>query len=165
MSANFQFLENIEKFTGDKMEKEYFLKIFSKDNYSNNPFDFNVKFNMDNQVGQNNFRKEAVIYSKYKNIKKIEISDVIVPRYIPQNMIGQYFDGVNLVSTNVDISNHRCDFLLSCYSGVNLKDGDYYTKLTNYKETIILKHLHQNQLSIYSDIEMLKLLIILILII
>ena len=46
MSANFPFQENIDVFAGEKAEKEYWLKISSKDATSTSPFNFNVKFNM-----------------------------------------------------------------------------------------------------------------------
>ena len=79
MSANFSFQENLESFIGDKADKEYWLKISSKDTQSVSPFDFNVKFDMNirqtqfdlsgNITSNNGIRKEAVIYDKY-NVNK-----------------------------------------------------------------------------------------------
>jgi hypothetical protein len=76
MSANFSFQENLESFIGDKADKEYWLKISSKDTQCISPFDFTVKFDMNiKQIDRdlsgniiNSFRKEAVIYDKYKDI-------------------------------------------------------------------------------------------------
>ena len=150
MSANFQFQENLESFIGDKGDKEYWLKISSKDTQSVSPFEFNVKFDMNiRQIdrdlsGQiiNNYRKEAVIYDKYKDIKRIEVTDVIIPRYIPTTTIGLNFDGVVLVK---DISDNKV-FYVSCYPGIIQKTGTYsvnsanigYIKFTNPKDTIVL---------------------------
>ena len=48
MSADFTFQENIDSFIGERADKEYWLKISSKDTVCNSPFDFNVKFNIFN---------------------------------------------------------------------------------------------------------------------
>ena len=152
MSADFTFQENIDSFIGDKADKEYWLKISSKDAISNSPFDFNVKFNMDirqsNRDASGNiipagYRKEAVIYSKYQDIKRLEVTDVIIPRFIPTSCIGLYFDGVIL---NKD-SNTLDTYYITCYPGIMQKLGTYihngttsinYIKLTNPKDTIVL---------------------------
>jgi hypothetical protein len=152
MSADFTFQENIDSFIGDKADKEYWLKISSKDAISNSPFDFNVKFNMDirqsNRDSSGNivpagYRKEAVIYSKYQDIKRLEVTDVIIPRFIPTTNIGLYFDGVIL---NRD-PNTEATYYITCYPGIMQKLGTYtpsggssmnYIKLTNPKDTIVL---------------------------
>ena len=154
MSANFPFQENIDVFAGEKAEKEYWLKISSKDATSTSPFNFNVKFNMrinnydvdssGNQKGGGVFKKEAVIESNYTDIKKIEVSDVIIPRYIPNNILGLNFDGVNLVQQGLDPI-----YFISCYPGVTAKCSAFtptagsppsypYIKLTSYKDCVIL---------------------------
>jgi len=151
MSANFSFQENLESFIGDKIDKEYWLKISSKDTQSTSPFDFNVKFDMnirqrtldlsgnEKELG---YRKEAIIYDKYKDIKKLEVTDVIIPRFIPTTTIGLNFDGVSLVK---DISDNLV-YYASCYPGIIQKTGTFivdsasvgYIKFTNPKDTIVL---------------------------
>jgi len=154
MSANFPFQENIDVFAGEKAEKEYWIKINSKDATNTSPFNFNVKFNMrinnynvdasGNQKGGGVFKKEAVIESNYTDIKKIEISDVIIPRYIPNNILGLNFDGVNLVQQGLDPI-----YFVSCYPGVTARCSTFtpavgsppsypYIKLTSYKDCVIL---------------------------
>lgn len=156
MSANFPFQENLESFVGEKTDKEYWLKISSKDASSISPFDFNVKFNMNirqSSTVDNNgnlinptFRKEAVIISKYNDIKRIEVTDVIVPRFIPTSTIGLNFDGVNLVKKAEDLVSGTTTYICNCYPGIGQKLGSYvisassvnYIKFTNPKDTIVL---------------------------
>lgn len=151
MSADFTFQENVDSFVGDKADKEYWLKISSKDTTSNSPFDFNVKFNMDirqsNRDANGNivpagYKKEAVIYSKYQDIKRLEVTDVIIPRFIPTSCIGLYFDGVILNKDN----NTLDTYYITCYPGIMQRLGTFisgsnsinYIKLTNPKDTIVL---------------------------
>lgn len=154
MSANFQFQENLESFIGEKSDKEYWLKISSKDTNSTSPFDFNVKFNMNirqssavNSEGDlinSNYKKEAVISSKYNEVRKIEVTDVIIPRFIPTTTIGLNFDGVNLVTVSSTLN--TTTYILNCYPGIGQKLGSYtigglsvnYIKVTNPKDTIVL---------------------------
>ena len=150
MSANFPFQENIDVFAGEKTDKEYWLKISSKDATAVSPFDFTVKFNMNtsnannytidadgNKVYKNfSYNKEANIGSKYNEIKRLEVTDIVIPRYIPDSTIGLNFDGVNLVKNN-DPSGLYV-FTLALYPGVTQKIGTDYIKLTNYKECIIV---------------------------
>jgi len=150
MSANFPFQENLESFIGDKADKEYWLKISSKDTQSTSPFDFNVKFDMNimqtdydlSGNKNNNYKKEAIIYDKYRDIKKLEVTDVIIPRFIPTTTIGLNFDGVSLVQ---DINDNKV-YYSSCYPGIIQKTGTFivnstnvgYIKFTNPKDTIVL---------------------------
>jgi hypothetical protein len=151
MSANFSFQENLESFIGDKADKEYWLKISSKDTQSISPFDFTVKFDMNiKQIDRdlsgnlinNSFRKEAVIYDKYKDIKRLEVTDVIIPRFIPTTTIGLPFDGVAFVQ---DFTDPKI-YYASCYPGIIQKTGTFmvnaspigYIKFTNPKDTIVL---------------------------
>ena len=141
MSANFPFQENIDVFAGEKAEKEYWIKISSKDATSTSPFNFSVKFAMNNAIGKNQYLKEAIIEDKYQDIKKIEVSDVVIPRFIPNDILGLVFDGVNLIKMGLSSS-----YLISTYPGINMKCsvfisglGAYpYIKLTNQKDCIIL---------------------------
>jgi len=143
MSANFPFQENIDVFVGEKTDKEYWLKISSQDSNSATPFDFNVKFSMNirrvrqdlsgNELPGGTYVKEAVIEDKYNEIKRIEVTDVIIPRFIPNNTLGLNLDGINLVQTNVTIPpGPTSQYLVSCYPGVNMKCGANYIKLVNY---------------------------------
>lgn len=146
MSAHFPFQENIDVFAGEKTDKEYWLKISSKDATETSPFDFNVKFYMNTRqlekdssgnIISNGYKKEAIIDSKYNEIKRLEVTDVIIPRFIPNDIIGLNFDGVSLVNANVDTSSNS-KFLISCYPGVCMKTGENYVKLTNYKDCVII---------------------------
>ena len=107
MSANFPFQENIDVFAGEKTDKEYWLKISSKDATAVSPFDFTVKFNMNssnsnsytldsdgNKVYKYSYNKEANIGSKYNEVKRMEVTDIVIPRFIPNSTIGLNFDGV-----------------------------------------------------------------------
>jgi len=136
MSASFPFQENIDVFSGEKVDKEYWLKIRSTDATDSSPFDFSVRFSLgvSNEKNNTKTKKEAVINSKYSEIKKLEVTDVIIPRYIPNTTIGLNFDGVNLIR---DISNNA-KYFLNYYPGVTQKTGTNYVKLTNYKDCVIL---------------------------
>jgi hypothetical protein len=141
MSANFPFQENIDVFAGEKAEKEYWIKINSKDATSTSPFNFSVKFAMNIATGKNQYIKEAIVEDKYQDIKKIEVSDVIIPRFIPNDILGLVFDGVNLIKMGVSSS-----YLISTYPGINMRCGVFssapntypYVKLTNQKDCVIL---------------------------
>ena len=129
-----------KQFVGDLQTKEYYLKISSKDSGTKNPFCFDVKFNMSIQTGTNTFKKEAIINSKFNKIRKMEISDIVVPRFIPTNLIGQAFDGVNLIKKGAK------GYIILCYPGVLLKNivltkdenSAIVIKLQNQREVIYL---------------------------
>ena len=72
---------------------------------------------MDIGINDNNYKKEAVIYSKYTNITSIEISDVVIPRFIPSSIIGRTIEGFRLVKTGSN------KFMISCYPGCSIKNG------------------------------------------
>jgi hypothetical protein len=134
------FIFEQDRFIEDKTSKFFYLKISSRDANILSPFDFHIKFNMDIGSQNNQFKQEAVIYNKYIDIKSIELSDIVIPRYIPSFVIGNNYDGVNLVLKNTNM------FMLSCYPGITLKSGSTtinsntvnYIKLINPKETIII---------------------------
>ena len=147
MSANFPFQENIDVFAGEKAEKEYWIKISSKDATSTSPFNFSVKFAMNNAIGKNQYLKEAIIEDKYQDIKKIEVSDVVIPRFIPNDILGLVFDGVNLIKMLGSSS-----YLISIYPGINMKCGIFsstpntypYIKLTNQKDCVIVASINSS---------------------
>jgi len=129
-----------DKFIAGKKDKEYILKISSNDTLTKYPFDFQVKFAMDIGTTDNNYKKEAVIYSKYTNITSIEISDVVIPRFIPSSIIGRIIEGFRLIKTGSN------KFIISCYPGCCIKYGSTilgvsvfnYIKLTTPKETVFI---------------------------
>lgn len=65
MSASFPFQENIDVFSGEKVDKEYWLKIRSTDATDSSPFDFSVRFSLgvSNEKNNTKTKKEAVINS------------------------------------------------------------------------------------------------------
>lgn len=93
----------------------YTLKINSKDRdlkKEPNPFSFEIVFNQE----KSNSTKKAIIFSKFKNIKKISLSQIIIPRYIPRDYIGEPFTGITpLYNTSNSIS-------LSYYPGININN-------------------------------------------
>jgi hypothetical protein len=120
----FPFIQ--DTFTAGKKDKEYILKISSNDTLLKYPFDFQVKFAMDIRDSSNNFKKEAIIYNKYTDIKSIEISDVVIPRFIPTSTIGKNIEGFRLIKTD----NNK--FIISCYPGCNIKTGTTTINTNSY---------------------------------
>jgi hypothetical protein len=137
-SGVFPFIQ--DTFIPGKKDKEYILKISSNDTLTKYPFDFQVKFAMDIGINDNNYKKEAVIYSKYTNITSIEISDVVIPRFIPSSIIGRKIEGFRLVKTSSN------KFMISCYPGCSIKNGSTilgvsvfnFIKLITPKETVFI---------------------------
>ena len=134
----FPFIQ--DTFTPGKKDKEYILKISSNDTLLKYPFDFQVKFAMDIIDSSNNFKKEAIIYNKYIDITSIEVSDVIIPRFIPTSTIGRNIEGFRLIKT----ANNK--FIISCYPGSSIKTGSitintvlyYFIKLISPKECLYM---------------------------
>ena len=135
----FPFIQ--DTFTPGKKDKEYILKISSNDTLLKYPFDFQVKFAMDiKDVSTNNIKKEAIIYNKYTDIKSIEISDVVIPRFIPTSTIGKNIEGFRLIK----MANNK--FIISCYPGCSIKTGSTtintvlynFIKLISPKESLFM---------------------------
>lgn len=134
----FPFIQ--DTFIPGKKDKEYILKISSNDTLLKYPFDFQVKFAMDIIDSSNNFKKEAIIYNKYTDITYIEVSDVIIPRFIPTSTIGRNIEGFRLIKT----ANNK--FIISCYPGCNIKPGSTtintisynFIKLISPKESLFM---------------------------
>lgn len=95
--------------------QSYTLKINSKDRNTirePNPFNFEIIFN---QEQQDNIQR-AVISSKFENIRKICLSQIIIPRYIPRDYIGEPVTGVTpLYNTSNSVT-------LSFYPGININN-------------------------------------------
>ena len=134
----FPFIQ--DTFIAGKKDKEYILKISSNDTLLKYPFDFQVKFAMDIIDSSNNFKKEAIIYNKYTDITYIEVSDVIIPRFIPTSTIGRNIEGFRLIKT----ANNK--FIISCYPGCSIKTGSTtintisynFIKLISPKESLFM---------------------------
>lgn len=134
-----------------KRDKQYLLKLSSNDTDSGTPFDFKVKFamekvDMDISFNRINNRKEAVVQSKYQDIASLEVSDVVIPRFIPSVNLGNIFDGVKLIK-NDTYGDGLTRYLISAEPGIDIKffSGNFSgpgllncIKISNHKESIIL---------------------------
>ena len=93
----------------------YTLKINSKDRNifrELNPFNFEINFNQQHQLSN----PRALITSKFENIKRITVNQLIIPRYIPRNYIGEPVTGITpLYNTISTVS-------LSFYPGININN-------------------------------------------
>ena len=137
-----------EQSEASKRDKEYLLKLSSNDTEYGSPFDFKVKFAMEKVDISNNktLKKEAVVQSKYQDIASLEVSDVVIPRFIPSVNLGNIFDGVKLIK-NDKYSDNNIRYLISAEPGIDVKffvgvfsgpTNINCIKITNHKETIIL---------------------------
>jgi hypothetical protein len=92
------------------------LKINSKDRHYGrepNPFSFDIIFNQEQQSGN----QRAVIPSKFEKIKRITLSQICIPRYIPRDYVGEPVTGITpLYNTSTSIS-------LSYYPGININNN------------------------------------------
>lgn len=130
-----------QTFSDTTLDKDFTLKISSRNKEKDlctycyqYPFDFTVKFNMD--IAYNNstpiydkttgilvnkeanyftYRPDAVIYSKFVNIRKLELLDIVIPRFIPSTYIGKIWEGIKLI--NIPTTNN---FYVSCYPGTTM---------------------------------------------
>ena len=97
----------------------YTLKINSKDrNYIRepNPFNFEIIFN---QIQTDNNPK-AIITSKFEKIKRITLSQVSIPRYIPRDYMGEPVTGITPVYNTAN------SISLSYYPGININNTVIY---------------------------------------
>lgn len=95
------------------------LKINSKDrNYIRepNPFNFEIIFN---QIQTNNNPK-AIITSKFEKIKRITLSQISIPRYIPRDYMGEPVTGIT------PLYNDANSISLSYYPGININNTVIY---------------------------------------
>lgn len=90
----------------------YTLKINSKSRNiirEPNPFNFELGFN-------NNQNTTAMIPSNFNNIKKIQIAQILIPRFIPRDYMGEPINGVTpIYDTSTTV-------ILSYYPGINLNN-------------------------------------------
>ena len=94
----------------------YTLKINSKSrNISKepNPFNFELGFHQDSDSLK---EKRAIIPAKFENIKKIQVSQILIPRFIPRDFMGEPFNGITPL---YDSSN---TITLSYYPGININN-------------------------------------------
>lgn len=105
----------------------YTLKINSKDRNiirEPNPFNFDIIFNKEQQ----NNNQGAIISSKFENIKKICLSQIIIPRFIPRDYIGEPVTGITpLYNTSSSVT-------LSYYPGININNTILTVLDTNNNE-------------------------------
>jgi hypothetical protein len=112
----------------------YTLKINSRSRNTikePSPFSFDIAFNREQETiettetivnGKTIITKKKVpisgivIPSKFENIKKIQITQILIPRYIPRDYIGEPINGVTPIR---DSSN---SLVLSYYPGINLNN-------------------------------------------
>ncbi len=111
--------ENIFKFENfnfkDIETNVYTLKINSKSRnllLEPNPFNFELTFN-ENPDPQ--YRK-AIIPNKFDHIKKIQVAQILVPRFIPREYMGEAFNGIT------PILNSNNTITLSYYPGININN-------------------------------------------
>jgi hypothetical protein len=100
--------------TKDNQTNIYTLKINSVNRDQTrepNPFDFEIIFN------QKQDGVRAIIPTKFQNIKKLQVSQILIPRYIPRDYIGEPFNGITpLYHTSNSI-------VLNCYAGININSS------------------------------------------
>ncbi len=111
--------ENMFKFENfnfkDIETNVYTLKINSKSRnltLEPNPFNFELTFN-ENPDPQ--YRK-AIIPNKFDHIKKIQVAQILVPRFIPRDYMGEPFNGIT------PIFNTSNTITLSYYPGININN-------------------------------------------
>ena len=95
--------------------KVYTLKINSKNRnllLEPNPFNFELTFN----ENPDPLYQKAIIPNKFDNIKKIQIAQILIPRFIPRDYIGEPFNGIT------PIYNSFNTVTLSYYPGININN-------------------------------------------
>jgi hypothetical protein len=109
----------------------YTLKINSKSrNLLNepNPFNFELTFNENlrgketsidnngNLITSYFNNNKAIIGNKFDHIKKIQIAQILIPRFIPRDYMGEPFNGIT------PIYNSHNTITLSYYPGININN-------------------------------------------
>ena len=124
--------EDINKFENINFKEidinVFTLKINSKNrnlSKEQNPFNFEITFNNE----PNN--SKAVIQNKFENIKKIQLTQLVIPRYIPRNYMGEPFNGIT------PLYNTENSITLSYYPGININNSIISIYDASGNETII----------------------------
>ena len=111
--------ENIFKFNKLNFKEietnVYTLKINSKSRnllLEPNPFNFELTFN-ENPDPQ---YQKAIIPNKFDHIKKIQIAQILIPRFIPREYMGEPFNGITPIYNSPDT------ITLSYYPGININN-------------------------------------------
>lgn len=106
-------------------KKKYNIKINSIDRNlikEPNPFNFRINFNKNNN-------NEFCINSNYKNIKKITVTELVIPSRIYDNIIGTKFDGLFLHKTDTNkviLTKHNTKYELKYDNNtITIKCGTY----------------------------------------
>jgi len=128
----------------------YTLKINSKNRnvkLEPNPFNFHISFN---QIHDESNPK-AVISSKFDNIKRIQLSQILMPRYIPRDYMGEPFNGITL------LYNSPSSVTLSYYPGININNTMFKLQSTSsstaiYTEILELVDLSCKKISLVAEI-------------
>jgi hypothetical protein len=90
------------------------LKINSKDRNINrepNPFNFEIAFNQYRDLNYG-----AIIPSEFQRIKRITLSQICIPRFIPRNYAGEPVTGIT------PVYNDKNSISLSYYPGININN-------------------------------------------
>jgi len=117
MSSNQEEILNYKPLDFKDIDTQiYTLKINSKDRNllrEPNPFNFDITFNQN----QDNNNQRAIIPSKFEKIKKISLSLIAIPRYIPRDYMGEPVTGIT------PIYNDEISISLSYYPGININNN------------------------------------------
>lgn len=94
----------------------YTLKINSKSRnliVEPNPFNFELIFN----ENPDKLNKKAIIGNRFDHIKKIQIAQILIPRFIPRSYMGEPFNGITPIYNSSDT------ITLSYYPGININNN------------------------------------------
>lgn len=122
----------------------YTLKINSKNRNllrEPNPFNFEIIFNQEQTLKNS----KAVITSKFENIKKIQLCEIVMPRYIPRDFIGEPFNGVT------PLYNTPNSVTLSYYPGININNTNITMADNSVIEVIEIIDLSLKKIFIVAD--------------
>jgi hypothetical protein len=128
----------------------YTLKINSKNRnvkLEPNPFQFQISFNQPHDDSN----QKAVISSKFDNIKRIQLSQILMPRYIPRDYMGEPFNGITL------LYNSPTSVTLSYYPGININNTMFKLQSSSsatadYTEILELVDLSCKKISLVAEI-------------
>lgn len=120
----------------NKYKKKYNIKINSINrNLSKepNPFNFRINFNKNNE-------NEFCINSKFKDIKKVIVSEVVIPSRIYDNIIGEKLNGLYLHRSDtkkVILVKHNSQYNILLENGEITIKNSYYTKTLKIEQNLL----------------------------